>query len=93
MLQAGALSVEVALESRHGQHLYASTVLDGIGGSWRNFRATLTSNATDSTARLAIRLKVRPPSCHSNISCTAAVLYLFQVEVLLENRKIQEGQT
>lgn len=57
-LQETPLSVEVALESSHGSHTYASAVLEDIASEWGNFRATLTSNTTDPNARLALRLKV-----------------------------------
>lgn len=58
-LQEAPLSIEVALESSHGLHTYATVVLEGIGSSWGNFRATLTANTTDPNACLALRLKVR----------------------------------
>ncbi len=58
-LQASPLSVSIALESSHGSHTYATAVLEGVDASWRNFRATLTAEATDFNARLALRLEVR----------------------------------
>ncbi|CAL8471543.1 g11085 [Coccomyxa elongata] len=51
------LSIEVALESSQGSHTYATAVLEDVGCSWANFRATLTANTTDPNARLALRLK------------------------------------
>ncbi len=57
-LQEALLSIEVALESSHGFHTYATAVLEDVGCSWANFRATLTANTTDPNARLALRLKV-----------------------------------
>ena len=58
------MAVEVALESSHGTHVYASTVVSGIGTEWQNYRATLHANATDSASRLTIRLQVH---CHNII--------------------------
>ncbi|EIE21944.1 glycoside hydrolase [Coccomyxa subellipsoidea C-169] len=55
--RASPLSVSIALESSHGSHTYATAVLEGVDASWRNFRATLTAEATDSNARLALRLE------------------------------------
>ena len=52
------MAVEVALESSHGSHLYASAVCSDISATWQQYKATMTSNATDSSARLAVRLQV-----------------------------------
>ena len=56
------MSVEVALESAHGTQLHASVAFDDISADWQQYRATLTANATDTTARLAVRLQVTLPS-------------------------------
>ncbi len=48
----------VELESSHGSHTYASVTFDDITTEWRQYTATLTANATDTTARLAVKLQV-----------------------------------
>lgn len=57
------MAVEVALESAHGSQLHASVAFDDISADWQQYRATLTANATDTTARLAVRLQVALSSC------------------------------
>lgn len=59
-LQDADQEVEVALESADGAQTYARTVIRDVGCSWAKHRATLTASSTDASARLAIRLKVRP---------------------------------
>ena len=61
-VQDSEMSVEVALESAHGSQLHASVAFDDISADWQQYRATLTANATDTTARLAVRLQVILPS-------------------------------
>jgi hypothetical protein len=51
------LAVEVSLESSHGSRVHATVRFDRVEASWRNYRATLHADATDTTARLAIRLE------------------------------------
>ncbi len=65
----------VELESSHGSHTYASVTFDDITTEWRQYTATLTADATDTTARLAVKLQVHlfspyftsphPPSVHN----------------------------
>ena len=65
------MAVEVALESSHGSHLYASAVFNDISATWQQYKATLTSNATDTSARLAVRLQVAlliSPSCCKSLN-------------------------
>ena len=64
------MSVEVALESAHGTQLHASVAFDDISADWQQYRATLTANATDTTARLAVRLQVTSPSRAPMQPCT-----------------------
>jgi DUF1680 family protein/alpha-L-arabinofuranosidase len=47
-------SAYVALESADGTKTYAVEKLNGIGAEWKKFPFTLTSNATDKNARLAV---------------------------------------
>ena len=48
----------VELESSHGSQAYASVTFDDITTEWRQYTATLTADATDTTARLAVKLQV-----------------------------------
>ncbi len=54
--QALSGPVSIALESADGSKTYAVKKLDNIGSSWKKFAFTLTSNAADPKARLAIYL-------------------------------------
>ena len=57
-MQDSELTVMVELESSHGSHSYANVTFDDISTNWQQFTATLTARATDSTARLAVKLQV-----------------------------------
>ena len=73
------MSVEVALESAHGSHMHASMTFDDISADWQQYRATLTANASDTTARLAVRLQVILPSWLLVQPCTfSAALHLLK---------------
>ena len=48
----------VELESSHGSNSYASVTFNDISTSWQQYTATLTATATDTTARLAVKLQV-----------------------------------
>ena len=52
----------VELESSHGSNSHASVTFDDISTSWQRYTATLTARATDTTARLAVKLQVRRSS-------------------------------
>ena len=69
-VQDSGMFVEVALESAHGLQLHASVAFDDISADWQQYRATLTANATDTTARLAVRLQVALPSWLPVQPCT-----------------------
>lgn len=55
--------MEVTLESRHGFHTYASVAFGDISATWQQYIATLTANATDTTAHLAVKLQVASLTC------------------------------
>ncbi len=57
-MQDSELTVMVELESSHGSHSYASVTFNDISTEWQRHTATLTAQATDSTARLAVKLQV-----------------------------------
>lgn len=57
-MQDSGLTVTVELESSHGSNSYANITFDDISTSWQRYTATLTAKATDTTARLAVKLKV-----------------------------------
>lgn len=61
-MQNSELTVKVELESSHGSHSYANVTFGDISTDWRRYTATLTARATDSTARLAVKLQVLTPS-------------------------------
>ncbi|RYG04126.1 MAG: DUF1080 domain-containing protein, partial [Chitinophagaceae bacterium] len=48
--------VNVSLQNQDGSVIYASKNLTGIGSSWKKFPFNLTSNKTDSNARLVISI-------------------------------------
>ena len=52
------MTVTVELESSHGSNGYASVTFSDISTSWQRYTATLTASATDTTARLAVKLQV-----------------------------------
>ena len=58
-MQDSQLTVKVELESSHGFSSYASVTFNDISTSWQQYTATLTASATDSSARLAVKLQVR----------------------------------
>lgn len=54
---AERFDVTVALESANGRERYASAVVRGVGGAWKEYRVSLQANASERCGRLALTVQ------------------------------------